>query len=170
MASRKEMNRLMTDLNMTTGCGRPSRNSQGICNTLQQPTMPMTLLLETTPNPATIPSTPVNLPLAISILSDNSSHATTVTPHSNTLVVILTQDKHIKVLTPCTRQDDRFVDPTDKLLRPGTAIVCENLPFIVSNNGKIYNFTGGNMKQLYVTDPSEQKFLVKAANTPKCFL
>ena len=85
------------------------------------------------------------------------------------MVVISIQDKHIEVLTPCMRQHDRFVDPTGKLLRPGTVIVCEDLPFVVSNNGKISNFMGGNMKQLYVADLSEQKFLVKAANTPSAF-
>ena len=67
------------------------------------------------------------------------------------------------------RQHDRFVDPTGKPLQPGTVIVCEDLPFTVSSNGKIYNFTGGNMKQLYVTDPSEHTFLVKAANSPSAF-
>ena len=112
MASHKEMSRLVTDMNITTGSGRPSRNSQGIHNTLQQPTMPTTPLPEMPVNPATIPSTPVNSPLARSILPDNSSHAATVTPHSTCLVVISTQDKHIEVLTPCMKQHDRFVDPT----------------------------------------------------------
>ena len=73
------------------------------------------------------------------------------------------------MLTPCTRQHDRFVDPSGKPLQPGTVIVCEDLPFVVSSNGKIYNFTGGNMKQLYIADPSEHKFLVKAANSPSTF-
>ena len=41
--------------------------------------------------------------------------------------------------------------------------------FIVSSNGKIHNFTGGNIKQLYITDPSKHKFLVKAANSPSTF-
>ena len=154
---------------MTTGSGRPSRNSQGICNILQQPAMPMTSLPEMPPNPAIIQSTPVNLPLARSILPDNSSHVTTVPPHSNSLVVILIEDKHVEVLTPCMRQHDRFVNPMGKLLRPDTVNVCEDLPFAVSNNGKIYNFMGGNMKQLYVTDLSKQTFLIKAANTPSAF-
>ena len=39
----------------------------------------------------------------------------------------------------------------------------------MSNNGKIYNFTGGSFKQLYVTDPSEHKFLVASANSPSTF-
>ena len=45
-------------------------------------------------------------------------------------------------------------------------IFCEDLPFIVSANGKIYNYTEGNMKQLYKADPSERKFLVKETNRP----
>ena len=43
---------------------------------------------------------------------------------------------------------------------PGTVIVCDDLPFVVSNNRKNYNFTGGNMKQLYIADSSKHKFLV----------
>ena len=97
MASCKELNRLVTDLNITTVSGRSSRNSQGICNTLQQPTMPTTPLPETQANPATIPSTPVNSPLARSILPDNSSHAAKDTANSNSLVVISTQDKQVKL-------------------------------------------------------------------------
>ena len=73
------------------------------------------------------------------------------------------------MLTPCTRQHDRFVDHTGKPLQPGTVTVCEDLPFIISSNGKIYNLTGGNIKQLYIADPSEHKFLVKAANNPSTF-
>ena len=64
------------------------------------------------------------------------------------------------------QQNDRFVNPSVDPLQPGTVIVCENLLFVVSNNGKIYNFTGGNMKQLHITDPSKHKFLVTSANTP----
>ena len=146
MASCKEISRLVTDMNMNTGSGRPSRNSQGIHNTLLQPTIPMTPLPETPVNPATVPSLPSASPLARSILSDNSSHA--VTDTSN------------------TRQHDRFVDPKSKPLQWGMVIFCEELPFIVSNNGKIYSYLGGNMKQLYIADPSEYKFLVKEANRP----
>ena len=164
-ASHKEMSMLVTNMNITTGSGRSSRNSQGICNTLLQPTMPTTLLPEMPVNPATLPTTPVNPPLARS----NNSHTVTDTSNSNSPIAILTQVKHAEVLTSCMRQCDRFVDPTGKLLQPGTVIVCEDLPFIVSSNGKIYNFTGGNMGQLYIVDPREHKFLVKAANNPSTF-
>ena len=50
-----------------------------------------------------------------------------------------------------------------------TVIICNKLPFIVSNNGKIYNFTGGSFKQLYIADPSEHKFLASLANSPSTF-
>ena len=43
------------------------------------------------------------------------------------------------------------------------------IPFVVSNNGKIYNFTGGSFKLLYVADPSEHKFLVSLANSQSTF-
>ena len=100
MASHKEMSRLVTDMNITTGSGRSSRNSQGICNTLLESGMPTTLLPEMPVNPATVPSTPVASTLARSILPDNSSSAVTDTSNSNSPVPILTQDRQVKVLMP----------------------------------------------------------------------
>ena len=99
MASCKEMNRLVTNINITTGSGRPSRNSHGIHNTSLQLTMPTTLLPETSVNPAKAPSTPVSTPLARSILPDNSSHAVTDISNSNSPIAISTQDKQAEVLT-----------------------------------------------------------------------
>ena len=160
MASHKEISRLATDMTITTGSRRPSRNSQGICSTLQNPTRPTTLLSDA-------PSTPVNSQLVRSILPENRNHTASDTP--NTPITTSAQDRQVEALTPGTKLHDRFVDPSGKLLQPGTVIVCEDLPFVVSSNGKIYNFTGGNMKQLDVTDPSEHKFLVKAANSPSTF-
>ena len=64
---------------------------------------------------------------------------------------------------------DRFVNPASKPLQPGTVIICDDLPFVASSNSKIYNFTGGNMKQLYITVPRKHKFLVKATNSPSTF-
>ena len=153
-------------MNITTGSGRPSRNSQGICNTPLQPTIPTTPLPETPVNPATVPHLPCNSPLARSILPDNSSHAVMVTSNPNFPVLISSQDRQVEVLMSCTRQHDRFVDPKGKSIQVGMVIFCEELPYIVSNNGKIYNYMGGNMKQLYIADPSEHKFLVKEANRP----
>ena len=117
MASHKEMSRLVTGMNITTGSCRPSRNSQGIHTTLLQPSMPTTPLAEMPVNRITIPWTPVNPPLTRSILPDTSSHAATGTPNSNSPVAISTQDKQVQALTPCTRQHARFVDPTGKLLQ-----------------------------------------------------
>ena len=81
----------------------------------------------------------------------------------------LPSQRQVEALTPCVRQNDRFFDPSGNPLQPGTVIVCKDLPFVVSNKGKIYNFMGGNMKQLYITDPSEHKFLVTSANSPSTF-
>ena len=169
MAPHKEISRLVTNMNISTGSGRPSRNSQGTHNTMLQPAMPTHPLLETPVNPATVPSTPVASPLARSILPDNSSHAVTDTSYPNSPVPISSQYKQVVELMPCMRQHDRFVDPAGKPLQPGNVIFCENLPFIVSNNGKIYNYTGHNMKQLYIADPSKHKYLVKDANRPSTF-
>ena len=49
--------------------------------------------------------------------------------------------------------NDRFVNPSGNPLQPGTVIICDNLPFVVSKNGKIYTFTGGSTKQSYNPDP-----------------
>ena len=65
--------------------------------------------------------------------------------------------------------NDMFVNPSGKLLQPGTIIICDKIPFVVSNNGTICNFTGGSFKQLYIADPSEHKFLVSLANSPRTF-
>ena len=153
-------------MNLTTGSGKPSRNSQGICNTSLQPTMPSTLLPETPVNTATMPHTPVTTPVTRSIPFNSNSSAVMDTSNPNTPVPITMQDRQVEVLTPCTRQHDRFVDPEGRPLQPGTVIFCNDLPFIVSANSKIYNYTGGNMKQLYITDPSEHKVLVNEANRP----
>ena len=169
MALCKEISWLVTNMNITTGFGRPSTNSQGICYTPLQPTMSMTLLPETPVNPATVPNFPIASLLARSIIPDKSSYAVTDTSNTNTPVPISSQDRQVEVLMPCTRQHDRFVDPNGKPLQPGMVIFCEDLPFIASANGKVYNYTGGNMKQLYIADPSEHKFLVKEANRPSTF-
>ena len=105
--------------------------------------------------------------LARNILPDNRNHTISDTP--NTPISVSSQDRQVEALTPCMRQHDRFVNLSGKPLQPGTVIVCDDLPFVVSSNGKIYNFMGSNMKQLYITDPSKHKFLVKAANSPSTF-
>ena len=137
MASCKEVSRLVTNMNITTGSGRPSRNSQGICNTPLQPAIPLTPLSVTPVNPASVPSSPIASLLARSILLDNSSHAVTDTSNPNSPVPISSQDRQIEVLMPCMRQHDRFVNPEGKPLQLGMVIFCKDFPFIVSANGKI---------------------------------
>ena len=108
-------------------------------------------------------STPVNTPLPGSVLTKNGpgqDSSSSSTPPSQ---------RQVESFTPCVRQNDRFVNPSGNPLQPDTVIICDNIPFIVSNNGKIYNFTGGSIKQLYVAYPSEHKFLVMLANSPALF-
>ena len=145
-------------MNLTTGSGRPSRNSHGIYNTPLQPTMPTTLMPETPVNTETVPHTPVTTLVARSIPSEGNSSAVIDNSNPNTPVSTSIQDRQVEVLTPCMRQHNRFVDHKGRPLQPGTVIFCDDLPFIVSANGKIYNYTSGNMKQLYVADPHEHKF------------
>ena len=145
-------------MDLTTGSARPSRNSQGIHNTPLQPATTTTPLPETPVNSATVQHTPVTIPVARSIPSDSNSSAVMDTSNCSTPTHTSMQDKQVEVLMPCTRQHDMFVDPEGKPLQPGTLIFCDNLPFIVSANGKIYNYTGGNMKQLYIADPSNINF------------
>ena len=133
MVSHNELSRLATDMNINTGSGRPLRSSQGICCVSPHPTRPITLLYDAV-------SVPVNSQFTRSILTDKGTHSTPNTPNTPP------SDRQVGALTPCMRQHDRFVDPSGKLLQPGTVIVCKNLPFVVSSNGKIYNFAGSNMR------------------------
>ena len=113
-----------------------------------QPNMSTTPLPETPVNSATVPYTPVTSPVARSIPSDRNGSAVMDTSNPSTPAPIFMQDKQVEVLTPCMRQHNRLVDPKGKPLQAGMVIFCEDLLFIVSANGKIYNYTAGNMKQL----------------------
>ena len=170
MASFKEISKLITDMNLTAGSGRPSRNSQGICGTWLQPTMPTTPLPETPVNIASALHTPVTTLPDRSTPSQGNNTSVIDTSSTNTPMPMPTpaQDRHhqVEVFTPCTRQYNRFVDPQGRPLQPGTIIFCNDPPFILSANGKIYNYIGGHMKQLYAADPREHKFLVNEANSP----
>ena len=84
-------------------------------------------------------TTPVTTPVTGSIPPDSSSSTVMDTLNPNILVPSAMQDRQVKVLTPCTSQHDRFIDPEGRPLQPGTVIFCDDLPFIVSANGKIYN-------------------------------
>ena len=123
MASHKELSRLATDINTTTGSGRPLSNSQGFCSASLHPTRPSTLLSDA-------PSVPVNSQFTRSILTKKGTHSA-----PNTLNT-LPSDRQVGALTPCMRQHDRFVNPSGKPLPLGTVIVCDNLPFVASSNGK----------------------------------
>ena len=156
MASHRELSKLTTDMNTIPSSGRPSRNSQGIHNMSQHPMEHTALQLDQK-------GTQVNTPLPRNVLTINDPNQDSIsadTPSSQ---------KQVKSFTQCVRQNDRFVNPSGKPLQPGTIIICDKIPFIASNNGKIYNFTGGSLKQLYVADPSEHKFLVSLANSPNTF-
>ena len=156
MASCREISRLTTDMNTIPGSGRPSRNSQGIHNVSQHS-------MGYTTSPSEQQGTPVNTLLPRSVLTKNGpgqDSSSSSTPPSQ---------RQVESFTPCIRQNDRFVNPSGKPLPPGTIIICNNIPLVVSNNGKIDNFTGGSINQLYVTDPSEHKFLVMLANSPSTF-
>ena len=156
MASQRELSKLTTDMNTIPSSDRLSRNSQGICNKSQHP-------MEYTASQSDQKGTPVNIPLPGSMLTTNDPNQDSIladTPSSQ---------RQVKSFTPCIRQNDRFVNPSGKPLQPGTVIICDKISFVVSNNGKIYNFTGGSFKQLYVADPSEHKFLVSLANRPSTF-
>ena len=156
MASHREISRLTTDMNTIAGTGKPSRNGQGICNTSQHS-------IGFTSPPSEAQSIPVNTQFSRNVLTKNGP-----SQDSNSSSTLPSQ-RQVESFTPCVRQNDRFVNPSGNPLQPGTIIICDNIPFVVSNNGKICNFTGGSMKQLYVTDPSKHKFLVTSANSPSTF-
>ena len=114
MALCKEVSRLKTNMNITTGSGRPSRNSQGMSNTPLQPAMPTTPLPETPVNSATVPSMPTASLLARRVLPHNTSHTVTDTSNPNSPVPTSLQDRQVEVFMPCMRQHYRFVDPEGK--------------------------------------------------------
>ena len=156
MASCQEISRLTTNMNTIPGSSRLLRKSQGIHNVSQHS-------MGYTTSHSDQQGTPVHTLLPISVLTENGpdqDSSSSGTPPSQ---------RHVEPFTPCVRQNDRFVNPSGKPLQPGTIIICDKIPFVVSNNGKIYNSTGPSFKQFYVTDPSKHKFLVTLANSPSTF-
>ena len=155
MACHRELSKLSINLNTTPTSGRPLKNSRGIChvsphtrgNNSTQPDQP---------------STPKNTALPRRIPTDNS-------PEQDSALTTPPSQGPVENFIPYVRQNNRFVNPSGKPLQPGTVIICNKLPFIVSNKSKIYNFTGGSFKQLYVTDPSKHKYLASLANSPGTF-
>ena len=132
MASCRKLSKLTTDMNTILSSGRPSRNSQGICSMSQHP-MGYTALQSDQQG------TPVNNPLLRSVLPDNGPD------QDSTSADTPSSQRQVESFIPCVRQNDRFVNQSGKPLQPGTIIICDKIPFIVSNNGKIYNFTGGSL-------------------------
>ena len=153
MASHRELSKLTTNMNTIPSNDRPSRNSQGICNMSQHP-------MEYTASQSDQQCTPMNTPLPRNMLTTSNAN------QDSTLADTPSSQRQVESFTPCDRQNDRFVNPSGKPLQPGTVIICDKIPFIVSNNGRIYNFTGGIFKQVYVIDPIKHKFLVSLANSP----
>ena len=156
MASHREISRLTTNMNTIPGSDRPTISSQGICSVSQHS-------MGYTTSQSDQQGTPVNTLLPRSVLTKNGpdqDSSSLGTPPSQ---------RQVETFKPCVRQNDRFVDPSGKPLQLGAIIICDKIPFVVSNNGKIYNFTGGSFKQLYVADPSKHKFLVSLANSPSTF-
>ena len=156
MASYRELSKLTTDMNTIPSNGRPSRKSQGIHNMLQHS-------MEYTNSQLDQQHTPVNTPLP------KNMHTTSDSNQNSTSADTPSSQRQVESFTPCVRQNDRFANPSGKPLQLGTIIICDKMPIIVSNNGKTYNITGGSFKQLYITDPSEHKFLVSLANSPSTF-
>ena len=74
--------------------------------------------------------TPVNTSLPRNVLIENSpdqDSSSSGTP---------SPQRQVETFTPCVRQNDKFVDPSGKPLQPGTIIICDKIPFIMSNNNK----------------------------------
>ena len=84
MASHKEISKLVTDMDLTTGPGRPSRNSQGICNALMQPATPTTPLPGTPVKTVTALHTPTTTLPARGNPSQGNSSAVMDTSNPNT--------------------------------------------------------------------------------------
>ena len=122
MASCKEISKIATDMNFTIHMSRPLRNSQGICDPTFQPTPVTTTSVSDTPaNIIAAAHTPVTTPCA---RGNNSVTEHTSSTHTPISLPMATQNSQYQeeVLTPCTRQYNRFVDPQGRPLQPGTVI------------------------------------------------
>ena len=135
MASHQEISRLTTDMNTLPGGGRPSTNSLGICNVSQHS-------MEYKTSQSDQQGTQVNTPLPRSVLTENGPDQDSNSPGKPP------SQRQVESFTPGVRQNDRFVDLSGKPLQLGTIIICDKIPFVMSNNGKIYTFRGGSFKQL----------------------
>ena len=119
MTSCREISRIATNINTIPGSGRPSRKIQGFCNVSQHS-------MGYTTSQSDQEGTPVNTLLPRSVLTENGTgqdSSSSGTPPSQ---------RQVESFTPCVRQNDRFVNPSGNPLQPGTIIICDNIPFIVS--------------------------------------
>ena len=124
MASHREISRLTTDMTTIPGSGRPSRNSQGIHNVSKH-------CMGYTTSQSDQHGTPISTPLPGSVLTKNGpdqDSSSSGTPPSH---------RQVESFTPCVRQNDRFVDLSGNPLQSSTIIICDKIPSIVSNNGKL---------------------------------
>ena len=128
MASCREISKLTTNMNTKPGSGRPSRNSQGVCSVSQHS-------MGYTTSQSDQQGTPVNTLFPRSVLTKNGPDQDSSSPGAPP------SQRQVETFTPCIRQNDRFVNPSGYPLQPGAIIICDKILFVVSNNGKIYNFT-----------------------------
>ena len=75
------------------------------------------------------PGTLKNTPLPRRVPTDKS-------PEQDSALATLPSQGPVESFTPCIRQNNRFVNPSGNPLQPGTVIIHNKLPFVVSNNGK----------------------------------
>ena len=99
MASHREICRLTTDMNTIPGSGRPSRNSQGICNVSHHS-------MGYTTSQSDQQGTPVNTPLPRSVLAENGPDQVSSSSGEPP------SQRQVESFIPCVRQNDRFADPS----------------------------------------------------------
>ena len=154
MASCRELSKLTTNMNTIPSSVRPSRNSQGIHNMSQHPMRYAALQSDQQGTPIIPCFLKVYLPSMVQ--PRNPFQPTRHLPRDRLKASCHASGRMTGLLT-------HQVNLSNQVLSLSVT------PFIVSNNGKIYNFTGGSFKQLYAADPSEHKFLVSLANSPNTF-
>ena len=118
MPSCRELSKLSIDLNTVPSSSRPLKKSRGIHH------MSLQIIGNNSTQPDQ-PSTLKNTSLPRRVPTDNSSEqdSALATPPSQ---------EPAENFTPCVRQNNRFVNPSGNPLQPGTVIICNKLPFIMS--------------------------------------
>ena len=119
MASHRELSKLTTNMNTVPSSGRPSRNSQGICNMFHHPLGYLALQSDQQ-------STLVNTPLSRSVLTNNGPDQESISART------LPSQRQVENFTLHFSQNNRFVDPIGRPLQPGTVIISNNGIFTIS--------------------------------------